>query len=169
MEQTAWISRTFNFDFPVGLFPVIIGRLSGTYARLAEITNNCNANLLTYQPQAKWSIQQHIGHLIDLEELHTGRLADYKSGASVLRAWDGVNQKTNLGNHNQQTLQQLLSEFKRVRNILLFDLTSFSDKELINTAMHPRLEVKMRIVDLAYFIAEHDDHHIAKIITILNK
>lgn len=169
MEQTAWISRTFNFDFPAGLFPVIIGRLSGTYARLAELTNNCNTNLLTYQPQAKWSIQQHIGHLIDLEELHIGRLADYKSGASVLRAWDGVNQKTNLGNHNQQTLQQLLSEFKRVRNILLFDLTSFSDKELIHTAMHPRLEVKMRIVDLAYFIAEHDDHHIAKIITILNK
>lgn len=53
--------------------------------------------------------------------------------------------------------------------MLLFDLTSFSDNELINTAMHPRLEVKMRIVDLAYFIAEHDDHHIAKIITILNK
>lgn len=151
------------------MFPVITGRLSGTYARLAEITNNCNTNLLTYQPQAKWSIQQHIGHLIDLEELHIGRLEDYKSGATILRAWDVVNQKTNLGNHNQQTLQQLLSEFRRVRNMLLFDLTSFSDNELINTAMHPRLEVKMRIVDLAYFIAEHDDHHIAKIITILNK
>lgn len=125
--------------------------------------------MLTYQPQAKWSIQQHIGHLIDLEELHIGRLEDYKSGATILRAWDVVNQKTNLGNHNQQTLQQLLSEFRRVRNMLLFDLTSFSDNELNNTAMHPRLEVKMRIVDLAYFIAEHDDHHIAKIITILNK
>lgn len=169
MEQTAWITRNFNFDFPEGLFPVIIGRLSGSYARIAELTNNCNTNLLTYQPQAKWSVQQHIGHLIDLEELHIGRLADYQSGATVLRAWDGVNQKTNSGNYNQQSLQQLLSEFKRVRNILLFDLTSFSDKELIKTAIHPRLEVKMRVIDLAYFIAEHDDHHIAKIITILNK
>jgi hypothetical protein len=37
------------------------------------------------------------------------------------------------------------------------------DDQLLNTALHPRLKIPMRIVDLAYFVAEHDDHHLATI------
>jgi|GEM_PF-4393916 len=33
----------------------------------------------------------------------------------------------------------------------------------IHTALHPRLKTPMRIVDLAYFVAEHDDHHLSRI------
>jgi len=28
---------------------------------------------------------------------------------------------------------------------------------------HPRLKVPMRLVDHLYFVAEHDDHHLARI------
>jgi hypothetical protein len=31
------------------------------------------------------------------------------------------------------------------------------------TALHPRLKMKIRVIDLAFFIAEHDDHHLARI------
>jgi hypothetical protein len=30
-------------------------------------------------------------------------------------------------------------------------------------ALHPRLNVRIRVLDLAFFIAEHDDHHLARI------
>jgi hypothetical protein len=31
------------------------------------------------------------------------------------------------------------------------------------TALHPRLNVRIRVIDLVFFIAEHDDHHLAQI------
>jgi hypothetical protein len=31
------------------------------------------------------------------------------------------------------------------------------------SAHHPRLNKQMRIIDIAYFTAEHDDHHFAMI------
>jgi len=34
-------------------------------------------------------------------------------------------------------------------------------------ATHPRLKVKMTPVDLAFFDAEHDDHHLLKISDII--
>lgn len=169
MEQTPWLDRKFNFDFEPGLFPVIIGRLAGTFPRLHTIVEKNPVSMLTYQPHEKWSVQQHIGHLIDLEELHIGRIADFVSGAATLRAWDGINEKTEKGHHNTKTIQSLLLEFNRVRNVFLFDLTSLSDKKLVATAIHPRLNVPMRVIDMAYFVAEHDDHHIAKIREILKQ
>ena len=30
------------------------------------------------------------------------------------------------------------------------------------TALHPRLNQPMRVVDMAFFTAEHDDHHLAR-------
>ncbi|MFT4669296.1 MAG: hypothetical protein ACI9M9_001964 [Flavobacteriaceae bacterium] len=32
--------------------------------------------------------------------------------------------------------------------------------------MHPRLKVLMRPVDLLFFVAEHDDHHLATIVKL---
>jgi len=37
---------------------------------------------------------------------------------------------------------------------------------VVKTAWHPRLKVRMRLVDLAYFVAEHDDHHLASMVII---
>jgi hypothetical protein len=31
------------------------------------------------------------------------------------------------------------------------------------SALHPRLKTPMRIIDLFLFVAEHDDHHLARI------
>jgi hypothetical protein len=28
--------------------------------------------------------------------------------------------------------------------------------------VHPRLQQPMRVVDMAFFVAEHDDHHLAR-------
>jgi hypothetical protein len=34
------------------------------------------------------------------------------------------------------------------------------------TAHHPRLEQPMTVVDLCFFVAEHDDHHLAAITSL---
>ena len=33
--------------------------------------------------------------------------------------------------------------------------------EIGPTAVHPRLGVRMRLIDRAQFVADHDDHHLA--------
>jgi len=51
----------------------------------------------------------------------------------------------------------------------LAEITVFTDHvsdpdELVErSAFHPRLKKPMRIIDLAFFVAEHDDYHLAKI------
>jgi hypothetical protein len=37
------------------------------------------------------------------------------------------------------------------------------DDAFLKSSFHPRLKKPMRIVDLFLFVAEHDDHHLARI------
>jgi hypothetical protein len=37
------------------------------------------------------------------------------------------------------------------------------------TSLHPRLKVPMNVIDLAYFVAEHDDYHLVRISELLGK
>jgi len=46
-------------------------------------------------------------------------------------------------------------------------LDSYSEEFVSRTALHPRLKAKIRVIDLVFFIAEHDDHHLARISQIL--
>ena len=167
IQQTKWFDRTFDFDFPLGLFPCILERLSGTPARLEELVLTAPTKILTARVDGKWSIQEHIGHLYDLEELHDGRINDYRAGATALRAADVNNKKTEEAHHNTKPIHLLLQQFRQSREQFVQHLTSLNEEILTFTALHPRLQQQMRAIDLAYFVAEHDDHHIARMRAIL--
>ncbi|HXF47895.1 MAG TPA: DinB family protein [Verrucomicrobiae bacterium] len=160
---TKWFERKFNFDFPLGVFPTILERLRGTPVRLEELTRSIPKDFLTVQADGRWSILENAGHLDDLEELHEGRLDDYKAGLATLRPADLQNQKTREANHNSTPLEAILARFRKSRKQFLDKLTTFSDDELARVALHPRLKQPMRVVDMCYFMAEHDDNHLARI------
>ena len=42
-------------------------------------------------------------------------------------------------------------------------LLAADDAVQTRTATHPRLGTPMRLIDLALFVAEHDEHHLATI------
>ncbi|MEW6467402.1 MAG: DinB family protein [Bacteroidota bacterium] len=157
MKRLRWTERRFNFDYPPGMFPFLVERLRGTAPRIADLAAGLDGTLLTRQLNGRWSIQEHIGHLIDLEELHDGRIDDYLNGAPVLRAADMENKKTYAARHNEQDLAGLLSTFKKVRSHFISRLEKLDPER---SALHPRLQQPMRVVDLAYFVAEHDDWHL---------
>jgi hypothetical protein len=54
---------------------------------------------------------------------------------------------------------------ERSKTLLQMDMMSDEDKN--KTSLHPRLQKPMRIIDLAYFVAEHDDHHFERIKEII--
>jgi uncharacterized damage-inducible protein DinB len=167
MARTLWFERKFDFSFPVELYPEIIERLRGTPARIEERVRDVSPALLTRRDGDKWSIQENIGHLLDLDELFAGRFEDYERGLERLRAADLTNQKTHQAQHNSRTVEEILREFRRGRLALVARLESQPPEYFRRTALHPRLNTPMRVTDLLYFVAEHDDHHLARISELL--
>ena len=163
IEPEDWIEKKFTFDFPVGAFPAIIERLRGTPARLEELAYSYPPDLLMVRPGGNWSIKEHVGHLYDLEELHEGRLDDFLAGLEVLRAADMTNKKTHVAQHNSNSIENLLSQFRATRRRFVERLEDVSEEIVTRSAMHPRLQKPMRLMDMAIFSAEHDDHHLASI------
>src|SRR5882757_10055261 len=161
MQRTEWFKRKFPVMEDNGVLPSIIERLCGTPARMEEIVSNLKPDLLVYRPGGKWTIKEEIGHLSDLEALWTGRLEDLANGLAELRVTDLTNQRTHTANHNATEIATLIQQFREQRKRFVNDLISLNDQQLINTSLHPRLRTPMRIIDLAYFVAEHDDHHLA--------
>ena len=163
VKRMRWVEREFEFNLPVGVFPCVVERLRGTPARLEELTRGLALETLTAKPGGLWSIQEQAGHLWDLDGLHEGRLEDYARGLEVLRAADMRNRKTEEAGHNAARLEEILAAFRDARLRFVRRLEALTDEEVAASALHPRLQKRMRVLDMAYFTAEHDDHHLAAI------
>ncbi len=158
-----WFERRFELGIPAEAMPDIIERVRGTPARLEERTSGLPGSLLTHRVADAWSIQENAGHLLDLEPLWDVRLDELLAGARELRPADLQNRKTHEANHNARPLSSILAEFRRVRLGVVHRLEGLSDVQLRAQALHPRLQQPMTVVDLSFFVAEHDDHHLARI------
>jgi hypothetical protein len=163
MKRTKWVERKFEFDLPVGVLPCVVERLRGTPARLEELTRSLPPQVLTTRVGEAWSIQEQVGHLFDLDELHEGRLEDYEHGLEVLRPADMTNRKTFEADHNAAQVEDLLARFRAARLGFVRRLEALDEEGAARTALHPRLQKQMRVIDMALFVAEHDDHHLASI------
>jgi len=169
MTPTKWFDRSFDFPFSENILPAIIERLWGTPIRLREKLKMIPIDIQTIQPEGKWSILEHIGHLTDLEILWQVRLQDILSGKEIMTVWDVTNAKTTQANHNAKTADTLIAEFTTVRNQTLAQLNSLKEEDVFKFSLHPRLQTPMRTLDLFLFVAEHDDHHLAMITAICNQ
>jgi len=165
--RIAWTDRTFDFSFPSDIYPELMERLRGTPARLDERVRPLPRNILTVRDGVRWSIQEHAGHLMDIEALWMGRVDDFAQGMAALRAADMTNQKTHDANHNAQDVEALLAGFRVERLALIKRLESLAPSDFAMTALHPRLNQPMRLCDSMYFVAEHDDYHLARITEIV--
>ena len=164
MEKTSWFNRKFANILNNGLFPGILERLAGTAIRLEDKVKDIEDDLLIAKPGGVWSIKENIGHLWILEPLWLGRIEDLKNDTEVLREADLSNTATDEADFNTRSIDSILAGFRFERDKLVSDLSGIAASELEKTALHPRMLTPMRIIDLAFFIAEHDDHHLAQII-----
>ncbi len=163
-----WFDRKFEFSLPVELVPNLCARLRGTPARLEEALRGRCDKLVTGKAQGKWSAQEHAGYLFDLEPLWFARLEDYAAGRDQLTTADLSNRKTDEAKYNARPLEQILGEFRTAREKLLKRVDELDSSLFARAIPHPRLKMPMRLVDHLYFVAEHDDHHLARIWELLN-
>jgi len=160
--KTRWFDRRFAPVAP-DLLPDLLERLRGTPARLEERVAGVDRGQLCERDGERWSAQENVGHLLDLEPLWRGRVDDFAARRDVLRPTDVENRATWAAEHNRAALDALLASFRRARGELVRALQALPDELRHRTARHPRLGVPMTPADLAFFVAEHDDHHLARI------
>jgi len=166
VDKLKWFDRVFDGSLPQGLFPMIVERLRGTPARIDETVRLTSADWLTEQVEGAWSIQENIGHLIDLEPLWSGRLEDFLVNKTELRPADLRNLKTHEANHNASSIEELTHTFREIRTALVDRFDALSDEQVRLSAHHPRLDSPMRVIDLCFFMAEHDDFHLTRMTEI---
>jgi hypothetical protein len=119
---------------------------------------------LVRRPGRGWSIQEHAGRLADLDEaLFLPRLDEYALGVTTLRPADMTNKRTEAANHNARPLNEVIQRLRDTRNLIMTQLEALHPDAFSQVAVHPRLGVPMRLVDMIYFHAEHDDYHLASI------
>jgi hypothetical protein len=164
MDRIKWSARRFDFSFPVEIYPEVLERLRGTPARVAELLEGIPAERRVRRPGHGWSPQEHAGHLGDVdEELFLPRLDEYGAKVTTLRSADMTNRRTEEAQHNAKTVPELVRFVRRCREAVVHRLESLDPELLGRVAFHPRLKLPMRLVDLMFFHAEHDDYHLASI------
>ena len=161
-----WFDRKFDLGLPASAFPPILGRLRSFPDRLEREVRRVPEERLTVRVGDGWSIQENVGHLFDLEALWEKRLDDFDAGVTVLHPADLENRKTHEADHNSRRIDDLLTAFRDARLRIVQRLERMSPAELSRVALHPRLQQAMSVVDLGFFVAEHDDHHLNTITTL---
>jgi hypothetical protein len=88
---------------------------------------------------------------------------DYLGGSSQLSVADLSNRQTFEANYNQRSIEEIMVEFRSARSLLMDAVEKLDSAVFARTLLHPRLKTSMRLADHLYFVAEHDDHHLATI------
>lgn len=164
MKRLEWFERKFTFGAPSGMLPFYLERLQGTLARLEKKVANVSEELLSSRYEGKWSVKQNIGHLAEVDEIANKRIDEMQQGITPMSP-AVFEPKLD---YNAKPVKDVLALFAKNRTENLKKYKQLSDEGLMKSSVHPRLKVAMTAVDLAYFDAEHDDHHLVRINEILN-
>lgn len=163
MNEKPWFERNLKFGYPPDLLPYFLIRLSGTVVRIRSMVNQTSDKILSHKPDGKWSIKENIGHLAEVDAIANKRIDEMISGTLVLSPAVFEPQ-----NYNPWPIEKVIELFEQTRSSNLEKYKRLSLPDLAKASLHPRLKVSMTPVDLAWFDAEHDDHHLLKISNILS-
>lgn len=158
-----WLERDFALDAPKWMYPQLVERVRGGPARVEDTVRGLSQATLIHRSGDAWSIQEEVGHLLELEPLWAKRLEQLIAGESLLEAWPGSNVATWKAEYNRRSLEDVLQAFRRSREETVSRFESVGEEIIERSAFHPRVRKQMRTVDLAGYICEHDDHHLARI------
>jgi uncharacterized damage-inducible protein DinB len=166
-ERMPWLERSFDFALPTAMVPNVLERLRGTPARLEDRVRGVPADVLVARDADRWSIQENIGHLVLVEALWMARLDDFSEGRDVIQAARFERARVDELRFDEAPLQSLLADFRLARGRLVARIEGLDPALHERRALHPRLQQRIRILDLMVFAAEHDDHHLARITELL--
>ena len=162
MKTLAWFDRKLVFGSPPEMLPFHLERLEGTLVRLEHKVKVISDQILSEKFNDKWSVKQNIGHLAEVDEIANRRMDEMISGVAMLSPAVFEPQ-----DYNPWPIEKVMDYFHKTRAKNINKYKSLSEGDLTKSSLHPRLKIQMTPVDLAWFDAEHDDHHLVKINEII--
>ena len=113
MKRQKWFDKKFKFEFSQTEYDKILNQLLQNPDKISNLVLSLPADILTKRVGGKWSIKENVGHLVDLEKLHDGRIDDFIAGLEKLRPADLNNIKTDEANHNSKNIIQIFLEHNK--------------------------------------------------------
>lgn len=162
MNTLPWFERNLKFGLSVEMLPYYLERLNGTAVRLAAKVNGFSEADLSFKLDGKWSVKQNIGHLAEVDTIANKRIDEMIAGVEIMSP--AVFEPKD---YNLWPIGKVIELFTLHRNQNINKYKGLSLTDLKKSSLHPRLKVQMTPVDLAWFDAEHDDHHLVRINEIL--
>jgi DinB superfamily len=162
MKRMDWFQRSFTFGLPKVMLPFYLERLEGSIYRIEAKVKGVDEKILSEKYNDKWSVKQNIGHLAEVDQVGNKRLHEMVSGVAVLSPAVFEPQ-----DYNPWPIEKVVALFRQTRMANLAGYKKLNDSDVLKGSMHPRLQVRLTPVDLAWFDAEHDDHHLVKISDII--
>jgi len=162
MNTLPWFERNLSFGHPKEMLPYFLERLEGTICRIEQKVKGMDDAILSTRLNDKWSIKQNIGHLAEVDEIANKRIGEMQSGVAVMSP--AVFEPKD---YNPWPIERVVEYFRNNRKTNLERYASIPEADLMKSSIHPRLKMPMTPVDLAWFDAEHDDHHLVKINEII--
>jgi hypothetical protein len=157
-----WFERNLKFGYPKEMLPFFLERLEGTIIRIEQKVNGVDEKNLSERLNGKWCIKENIGHLAEVDEVANKRLDEMVNGAAIMSPAVFEPQ-----DYSQWPIIKVIELFKKNRLSNIKKYNSIKENDLLKSSQHPRLKIMMTPIDLAWFDAEHDDHHLVKINEIL--
>jgi hypothetical protein len=159
-----WFERSLKFGYPKEMLPFFLERLAGTTIRIEQKVKGVSDKILSAKLNGKWSIKENIGHLAEVDQIANKRIDEMVSGVEVMSPAVFEPQ-----DYSTWPIGEVLQLFSKNRTSNIKKYNAIEDDDLLKASLHPRLKVMMTPVDLAWFDAEHDDHHLVKINEILSQ
>jgi len=157
-----WFERNLKFGYPKEMLPFLLERLEGTIIRIDQKVKGVSDKTLSVRLNEKWSIKENIGHLAEVDEIANKRIDEMVNGTAVMSPAVFEPQ-----DYSTWPIGKVLQLFSKNRAANIKKYNAIKEEDLLKSSMHPRLKVMMTPIDLAWFDAEHDDHHLVKINEIL--
>ena len=163
LVRPKWSERVFRFGHPPWMAADFAERLRGTPERIAPLLAGLDERALREKVDGAWSILQNAGHLGDVEELWLARVEDLRAGRATFAPADPEHFRKLAEAHQARSPAEVVRYVRERREPFLAELARPDEHLQRAQAHHARLGVPMRLVDLAQFSAEHDDHHLLRI------
>jgi len=161
MRPVPWSQRELSFGRGLDELPVLMERARGTPHRLRALLQHRSPEALSLRLSGTWSVMEHLGHLIVLQDRFEERVTDFELRRTRLCVIDLSDQERMLAGQRVRSLGDVLEELHLKRKAFLRRVERLSRASLLHVASHPCKDRPMRPMDMLLWIAEHDDHHLA--------
>lgn len=166
-DRLPWSQRRFTFAQPLWMLADFVERLRGLVPRARALVDRVGNDVAHQRYEGTWSIAQNLGHLADTEALWQERLEDLRRLRKVYTPADPDRFQRAAERHQGRSLAEIIGELEEKRGHLVAALITAPRELQMTSAFHERLQCPMRLVDCAQFYAEHDDHHLLRVRTLL--